>query len=254
MAVNAQDAMPEGGALRIATTRIDLSPAEAAQLGQGNPEQDRVAGAYAVLKVSDTGHGIPPAVRNRVFEPFFSTRVSGQSTGLGLSTVYGIVAQHDGHITLESEEGLGTTFSVFIPLIDEYRPASAAIPAPDHAGLLIVTEDALILQMLAVGLRSMTRRVMEALTVADAERIAVQHGRDIGVAVLDAALESLHGTTAHAVFDRLFPAASLVFFSSHPREFLEARGRLRADDVFLPRPFTLAQAADQVRIAFERGY
>ena len=119
LAVNARDAMPGGGKLIIQTTNTDLDQPAAGQV--------RLApGRYVVVKVSDTGTGIPKDVADRVFEPFFSTKPKGEGTGLGLATVYGIVTQAGGNVRIYSEPGLGTVFTILLPVTARGSRAGAA--------------------------------------------------------------------------------------------------------------------------------
>jgi two-component system, cell cycle sensor histidine kinase and response regulator CckA len=122
LAVNARDAMPDGGTLRLALSRLTVAP------DQNGPAADMAAGEWVQFTLVDSGTGIPPEAMPRLFEPFFTTKAPGRGTGLGLSQVYGIVAQHDGHLTVDSQVGQGTTFSIYLPLLATTEDGSPQIP------------------------------------------------------------------------------------------------------------------------------
>ena len=129
LAINARDAMPKGGKLTVETANIHLDEAYV------RTHSEVRAGPYVMVAVSDTGHGIEPDVLPRVFDPFFTTKAKEKGTGLGLSTVYGIVKQHQGHITASSEPGRGTTFKVYLPLVQSDSEQATSVQPPHH-GLL----------------------------------------------------------------------------------------------------------------------
>src|SRR5690606_284089 len=136
-AVNARDAMPSGGTLTLTTARIDVTADSGGEIPPG---------PYVALRVADTGIGMDAATRDRIFEPFFTTKEVGRGTGLGLSTVYGIVRQHGGHITVETEPGRGTMFTIHFPRIDERaeQPIRAEPLAVQKGGperILLIEDD-----------------------------------------------------------------------------------------------------------------
>ena len=124
LAINARDAMPDGGTLMFATSNVGLSQRDAATCGV-----DR-AGDYVVVEVTDTGTGIPEAIRDKIYDPFFSTKETGRGSGLGLSMVFGFAKQSGGNIEVRSEEGHGTSFRIYLPKADV--EAVAAAPSTDH--------------------------------------------------------------------------------------------------------------------------
>jgi PAS domain S-box-containing protein len=188
LALNARDAMPSGGKLAIESANVVLSEEYAAD------RVDVAPGPYAMFAVSDTGQGIDKAVLPRIFEPFFTTKEVGKGTGLGLSTVYGIVKQSRGHVAVYSEPGIGTTFKVYLPRVEEAAappsaaPALAAAPARGRETLLLVEDDE--------SVRVLTRRMLEAngytvLEAQDGERafaLFESHRGEIALLVTDAIL------------------------------------------------------------------
>ena len=163
LCVNARDAMPSGGSITLSTTRVE---------GARLPVSLAGSRAYACLSATDTGTGMSPEVRARIFEPFFTTKSSDQGTGLGLAVVYGIVASHEGTIEVESELGSGSTFKIYLPLVDSGAPVAQVIKSADFPGgaetLLIVDNDAPLRMVLEATLSSKGYRVTTATDAASA--------------------------------------------------------------------------------------
>jgi PAS domain S-box-containing protein len=148
LAINARDAMPDGGKLTIETRALELAENQVKGIADASP------GRYLVATVSDTGVGIPNEIRGRVFEPFFTTKSSGEGTGMGLAMAYGIVQDHGGWIELQSEAGNGTTFRLYLPLAEDQKLPVAKTPAPDlirGEGYILVVDDEEIVRDVAVG-------------------------------------------------------------------------------------------------------
>lgn len=154
LAVNARDAMPEGGDLRVELSCITLTPSVEP------PVEEMTAGKWVRIAITDTGTGIPPDVLPHIFEPFFTTKPPGEGTGLGLSQVYGIVKQHGGHITVETEVGTGTTFQVYLPAFEMEQVESCeqeSMPPPEGKGeIILLVED-------EERLRDISRDMLETL-------------------------------------------------------------------------------------------
>jgi len=213
LAVNARDAMPAGGTLTVATARVDLGGAQANLYPGLRP------GRYVQLRVTDTGTGMSSETRERAFEPFYTTRPPGEGTGLGLATVHGIVAQAGGHVSLDSEPGRGTTFTILLPAL-----TSGAIAAPrpvtEVAGtgasarvLVVEDEDAL---------REVTRRILErygyrVLTAATGTEAiaAVESVGDLGLVLTDLGLPGMPGTELARRVAALRPGCRVLFMSGY---------------------------------------
>jgi CheY-like chemotaxis protein len=161
LVVNARDAMPQGGEIRIATRNVMLTTAAAQNLGLAE-------GAYVTLSVEDTGTGIPLEIQERIFEPFFTTKLPGRGTGLGLSTVYGIISQSGGLIRLASVMGRGTTFTIYLPQIE--APADGGLPSVEAV----------------IALRRATERVLIVEDAADVRRLAATILTEQGYTVTEA--------------------------------------------------------------------
>ncbi|MBI2840030.1 MAG: response regulator [Acidobacteria bacterium] len=246
LALNARDAMPGGGALSIRTSNLALvSPTTL----EG---ADLAAGLYAVLEISDTGAGMEPEILPRIFEPFFTTKEKGKGTGLGLATVYGIVRQSGGMITVESVPRRGSTFRIFLPgATQTAEPRSSDPPArvgPRGYETILLAED-------EENVRTLVRTVLESIgyTVLDASggdhalEMADRHPGPIHLLVTDIVMPQMSGSElAKRLVDR-FPAMKVLFMSGYaekyPRGFMATGG-----SAFLQKPFTAAALAQQIRI------
>jgi PAS domain S-box-containing protein len=232
LVANARDAMAEGGILTIATRRYEA--------GAGVPGSVVPPGRYALLTVSDTGKGMDEGTRQRIFEPFFTTKEVGKGTGLGLSIGYGIVKQHEGEITVESEPGKGTTFSVYLKLIDS-RPESAE----SGAGEAIVggTETILVAED-DINARHIMVQILEqyGYTVLEAEdgEDVVEKFRDFGnrvhLLILDVVMPKKNGKLAYQEIKAMRPDIPALFISGHTQELIGKRGMLDPDAHFLMKP------------------
>ncbi|TAN59544.1 MAG: response regulator, partial [Magnetospirillum sp.] len=250
LAVNARDAMPGGGALTIRTNAVTVD-----QPVQRGPEL-MPAGEYVLIEVSDTGTGIGKENIARIFEPFFSTKEVGAGTGLGLSTVYGIVRQTDGFIVVESEPGQGATFSIHLPRIDaepadepKRLPTQAEAATGDLTGsgtiLLVEDEDAVRL-FGARALRNKGYTVIEARSGEQA--VEVLHAEDsIDVLISDVVMPGMDGVTLARFVRMERPAIKVILISGYSEDV--ARNGIDPDEGihFLPKPFSLKQLAGAVK-------
>jgi CheY-like chemotaxis protein len=239
LAVNARDAMKGGGALSIDTANLRV---DADTVTGPTPLPH---GRYVRLRVGDTGTGMPADVIEHVFEPFFTTKPDGAGTGLGLATVYGIVAQAGGTITIASQPGIGTTFTIILPVTDEVA-VPVEEPSPyDHTPtgqMVLVVEDEEALR--SVIERIFTRHGYRVLAAADGEEaltLAAGYHGDIDLLVTDVVMPKILGTeVAHSV-RHVKPGIQVLYISGYARPVLAKRGQL-ADDVHLiEKPFSAAE-------------
>ncbi len=245
LAVNARDAMPEGGRLLIETGTITLHEGLSTTLPNVAP------GRYAILSVSDTGVGMPPEVAARAFEPFFTTKAAGQGTGLGLSTVYGIVKQAGGHVTLYSEPGLGTMFRVYLPL-DEAEPPEAvpAVPPtmpPGTETLLLVEDEETVRGLAQLVLERCGYTVLTASNGREALRVAQNHDGSIALVITDVVMPLMPG---RALVERLVearPDTRVLFMSGYTDDAVLRHGVLQEGAAFLQKPFLPSALARRVR-------
>ncbi len=235
LAVNARDAMPEGGRLTIETRNADLEAEYAATHPPTRP------GPYVMLAVTDTGAGMDAATQARIFEPFFSTKEVGRGTGLGLSTVYGIVKQSDGYVWVYSEVGLGTTFKIYLPRVDEEAPlAQAEGPAPRLRGaetVLLVEDEASLRELLREALEANGYSVLVASDGAEALQIAEAHRSPIQIMVTDVIMPGLTGPKLVELVARTRPAMKVLYISGYSDESIIRHGLVGPGRAFLSKPF-----------------
>jgi PAS domain S-box-containing protein len=237
---NARDAMPGGGTIRVIADSRRLTP-EAGQRLIGVPIP---AGRYGLISVVDTGYGMDPVTVNRVFEPFFTTKGVGQGTGLGLSTVYGIVKQSGGYVWVESNPGQGTTFTMCLPEVE--APADAKSPdadeaRPEAAGrtVLVIEDEDGVRERAARILADRAHRVLVARSGDEALGALDRNSVDLvltDVIVPDIGTDQL----AQEVRSR-YPEVPILYMSGYPRDEIVRQGLLGAEQPFLQKPFTAQQ-------------
>jgi two-component system, cell cycle sensor histidine kinase and response regulator CckA len=213
LVVNARDAMPDGGLLTFDLANQDLDALYAGSHPGTAP------GTYVMLAVSDTGQGMSAETQARVFEPFFTTKAPGRGTGLGLSTVYGIVKQSGGFIWLYSEIGRGTVFKIYLPRVDEPVDAVPAPAAPSAVRgsetILLVEDEAALRALLTEVLESYGYRVLVAATGGAALAQAGAHGGPIDLLVTDMVMPQISGRELHARLSRDQPGLRVLFMSGY---------------------------------------
>ncbi len=244
LALNARDAMPDGGRLTMETTQVAIAPGDS-EFGDLKP------GAYVRLMVADTGAGMSEAVRNRVFEPFFTTKAVGKGTGLGLATVYGIVRQAGGNITVQSAPGRGTAFSVFLPTVQDALGAPAAttvrtMPQGSETVLVVEDEDG-VRRLTCSALASRGYVVLEAASAPDAVRIARTHPHPIDLLVTDVVMPQIGGRALADAILETRPSIKVLYMSGYMDDAIVRRGVETATEAFLPKPFTPSGLARKVR-------
>ena len=249
LVVNARDAMPEGGTIRIETEALTLHE---------DLRRDRAvvpAGDYAVIRVLDTGCGIPPERLQKIFEPFFTTKRTGEGTGLGLSTAYGIVKQSGGFIFVDSDADLGSVFHLYFPIHD--GPGESDSPAPagprrklmkQGGGVVLLVEDEAPVRAFASrALRLRGYTVLEAENAEEALKTLEDPALDVDVFVTDVVMPGMDGPSwvRRALEDR--PNVRVIFVSGYAEECLsESQARI-PNSVFLPKPFSLNDLAETVQ-------
>ncbi len=237
LAVNARDAMPRGGKLTIETQNVDLDE-DYARLHPGS-----ATGPHVMLAVSDDGTGMDAATLQRIFEPFFTTKGLGKGTGLGLATVYGIVAQGGGSISVYSELGRGTTFKVYFPRAD----GTNATPAPERRAtlatggtetILLAEDEPQLRALLAVVLQRAGYQVLAAASPDEAVRASEQHSGPVDLLLTDVVMPGMNGRQLAERLQPARPAMKVLYMSGYTTNVVIHHGVLDEGVAFLQKPVT----------------
>ncbi len=254
LAANSRDAMPQGGRFTIETSDVYLDEAYIEKKRAIIP-----MGRYVVLSVSDTGAGIPSDELEHIFEPFYTTKPAGQGTGLGLATVYGIVKQNQGFIWVYSEQGLGTTFRIYLPCVKEsvatiegQEERAEDAQAGTETVLLIENEEPLR-RAAAEFLRLRGYTVLEARDGADALALSKKHESVIHLAVSDVVMPHMSGGELAKELEALRPETKLLFMSGYAGQMISDHKVMDGGHNFLQKPFTLKQLAGKIRTVLDRN-
>jgi len=249
LAVNAGDAMPQGGALTIITTNVELDESYASQHIAVQP------GPYVMLSVSDTGCGMDARDRERIFEPFYTTKEMGRGTGLGLSTVYGIVKQSGGSIWVYSEPGQGSTFKVYLPRVDapesEVRRRPDTVLATGTETLLVVEDDEPLRSVAVRILQSAGYRVLSASTGAEALQLCGQSTSGVDLFVTDVVMPEMSGGELAERLHELNPRVKVLFMSGYSTNGLAHHGILETGRPVIIKPFSAVELTHKVREALD---
>jgi two-component system, cell cycle sensor histidine kinase and response regulator CckA len=246
LAVNARDAMPLGGTLTLETATVVL---DSAHLG-GHPQMP--PGEYVMLAVSDTGCGMDDETKKRLFEPFFTTKEQGKGTGLGLSTVYGIVKQNGGYIWVYSEQGRGSVFKIYLPLVTE-AVDELALPPPTlksprgHETLLVVEDDSDVRRLLKDALQQCGYTVLEASNGGEAMLFCERYSGPIHALITDVVMPHMDGYEVAERLRAIRPGMKMLFISGYSEHAGGRHGSMRPGDAFLAKPFTPDALEREVR-------
>lgn len=248
LTVNACDAMPQGGKLTIETHNVAVDEAHALS------RPGLLQGSYVLLSATDTGHGMDAMTQARIFEPFFTTKEVGRGTGLGLSTVYGIVKQSGGFIWVESAPGQGTCFEVYLPQVQD--PGSPAapnlIPLPQISEahtILVVEDDAAVRELACRFLDTAGFHVLAAQDGVEAFQIAREFGPSISALLTDVVMPRMRGTELANRLTALLPDLKVIFMSGY-LEYVEQDHTFTGESLFLEKPFTRETLLRKINEAF----
>ncbi|GAM10226.1 blue-light-activated protein [Geobacter sp. OR-1] len=250
LAANARDAMPDGGILSIGTDIVVVDDEFIRMHGYGKP------GRYALLTFADNGTGMNENTRQRIFEPFFTTKETDKGTGLGLSIIYGIVEQHNGHISVYSEPGQGTTFKILLPLMSgEFAADGAGIgQLPLEHGdetILVVDDEAPIRQYLESFLTTLGYKVLLAQDGREAVQLFRDKGAEVDLVLMDVIMPYKNGREAAREIKELQKDIKIVFTSGYPHDLIHERNLLDDDAQILMKPLTPTDLARKLRAAFD---
>ncbi len=249
LAVNARDAMPQGGKLTIETAPAHLDE-EYARTHAGV-----VPGEYVMIGISDTGHGMDAETKRHMFEPFFTTKGQGKGTGLGLATVYGIVKQSGGDIWVYSEPGQGTTFKLYFPRVNENPEQIAAhVPAALRGTetVLVVEDEAGVRDLIAAQLRQLGYTVLAAADGHEAIRLSGEHSGPIPMLLTDVVLPELSGRQVAEQLRAARPEMKVIYLSGYTENAVVHHGVLDPEVDFLGKPFSQRALAKKLREVLER--
>jgi CheY-like chemotaxis protein len=249
LAINARDAMPEGGKLTIETANAELGADYAARHTPTRP------GEYVMLALTDSGTGMDAETQSHLFEPFFTTKEMGKGTGLGLSTVYGIVKQSEGYIWCYSEVGVGTTFKVYLPRVhEEAAPGRQTTSPPLIRGsgtVLLIEDDPALRNLLSETLEGGGYTVLVADGGAKALEIAAEYPGAIQLVVTDVIMPGLTGRQAAQEIQAGRPEVRILFISGYTDEAIARHGLLEPGVNFLAKPFTPDALLRKVRAVLD---
>jgi CheY-like chemotaxis protein len=245
LAVNARDAMPNGGTLTIETRDVALDEAFAAEHPSVKP------GPHVMLAISDTGEGMDEATRGQIFEPFFTTKELGKGTGLGLATVYGIVSQSGGSISAHSELGKGTTFRIYLPLVEAVARNSQSTPAVTSVEatetVLIVEDEAAVCRLAKRVLEVAGYRVLTASNGFEALTLLEQHDGPVHLMLTDMVMPGMSGRDLAIQLDATHPQTKVLYTSGYTDDAILHNRLPHAAADFIGKPYTIAELTRKVR-------
>lgn len=248
LTVNARDAMVDGGMLSITTRNVNLSE------GKETRHPDAGPGRYVLMTVSDTGHGMDETIREQIFEPFFTTKEPGTGTGLGLSTVYGIIRHGGGWIDVTSEVGMGTSFKIYFPRTDDVASEveGPGLPAEGSLATILVVEDQdAVRSFVAATLQRYGFQVIAAFDASDAFAVAGRHLGRIDLLLTDVVMPGMNGKLLSDRMKKLRPNLRVLFTSGYTADVIGRRGVLDRDVAYIAKPFSADALVKKIREVLE---
>lgn len=244
LVVNAKDAMPAGGRLTLQTENVVIDE------HHRRAQQFISPGHYVMLLVSDTGTGMDRETQSRIFEPFFTSKEKGKGTGLGLSTVYGIVKQCGGYVMVQSELGRGTTFHIYLPLVEEAAEKHSVAVAEAVGGtetLLLVEDEESVRQLVRDILAAKGYRVLEAENGEAGVAAASRHKGKIDLVITDVVMPGMGGREMVKELIQTRPRTKVLYLSGYTEDAILSDGSIEHGTAFLQKPFTLQSLSRKVR-------
>lgn len=246
LCVNARDAISGAGQVLIETNNVVFDAASCRQ------HEGLAPGEYVRLSVSDNGCGMDKETLAHLFEPFFTTKGIGKGTGLGLATVYGIVKQNEGHISIRSEPNHGTTFGIYFPRcaarVEQDRPPVLTVSASHgQETILLVEDEPLLMRLIQMMLESLGYHVFSATTPGEAIRLAEEHVGAIHLLMTDLVMPEINGRQLSKQIQKHHPQVKSLFMSGYTAEVIGANGFFEEDEHFLQKPFSRNELAAKIR-------
>jgi len=255
LCTNAKDAMPQGGILMIDTELVELDEDYARAHALYTP------GKYMLLSVADTGTGMDEVTKEKLFEPFYTTKEVGKGTGLGLSIVYGIIRQHNGYINVYSEKERGTTFRIYLPVVDveaealKAAPAHALAPVSGGTETILLAEDDPVLRRLSKNvLEENGYRVIEAVDGDHALEQFTAHSGSVDLMVLDVIMPKKTGKDVYDKIRTERPDIKALFMSGYTANIIHKSGILKEGIKLISKPFSPNKLLREVRAVLDRSY
>ncbi len=248
LVTNARDAMPKGGTLSIETGTADIDDGFVKAHGFGKP------GKYVLITVSDTGTGMNKITREKIFDPFFTTKETGHGTGLGLPTVYGIMKQHGGYITVYSEPGHGTTFRIYLLAVNTVAVQETVTTKPARGGnetILIAEDNEGVRHFIQDALRQHGYKTIEAEDGEDAIAKFKQH-RNIGLIIIDSVMPKKNGREVYEEVHRINPQIRALFTSGYTKDFVLNKGIEDGKFDFIAKPLIFDTFLEKVRTVLDK--
>jgi len=245
---NARDAMPKGGTLTIETDTADMDSGFIETHGFGEP------GRYVLISISDTGMGMDETMREKIFDPFFTTKEPGKGTGLGLATVYGIVKQHGGYITVYSELSQGTTFCIYLPAarMKANEEQDTTIPITTGNETILIAEDnEEVRHFMREVLQEYGYKTIEAIDGEDAVYRFKKH-RDIDLVVVDSVMPRKNGREVYEEIHRIDPHIKVLFTSGYTKDVVLNKGIEDKEFDFVAKPLSLDKFLHKVREVLDK--
>ncbi|MDD2853727.1 MAG: PAS domain-containing protein [Desulfuromonadaceae bacterium] len=251
LATNARDAMPKGGQLTIRTGLLDIDASFVQANGYGKP------GRYALISISDSGIGMDEKTKSRIFEPFFTTKEVGKGTGLGMAIVYGIIKHHHGFINVYSEPQIGTTFRIYIPLIEMEQATDVEIftSAPSKGGtesILVAEDDATVLTLTQEVLTSFGYTVIPAKDGQDAVEKFREHRDTVKLILMDIIMPQKNGKEAFYEIRLLDPDVKIIYFSGYTMDIIQGQGVFDEETELIMKPVQPLELLRKVRDLLDR--
>ena len=243
LVVNARDAMPNGGNLSVSTWNV----------AAGEPKPPALPdGEYACLAVTDTGTGIDEETLSQMFEPFFTTKPSGRGTGLGLSTIYGVVSQWGGHIDVDTQVGLGTTFLIYLPVASsghrsKRAPSSNGLSLHGNETVLVVEDEETVRELTKRMLESAGYRTVPAADASEALKVAQDDPSSFDLLLTDVVMPEMSGSELSQRIGELKPGLHTIYMSGYPQDVVASQGVNDEQVALLPKPFTPQALLEMVR-------